>query len=71
LPWPLTGSRLGVEDAETPAKVVGIYRINTDGSIEPLGSVHVGAGEQASMFFTYEGVVVVIAPERPASAAGG
>jgi hypothetical protein len=60
-----------VEDAEVSAKVVGIYKVKADGSVEALDSVHVGATEQVTMFSTYEGIVVVIGPERPASAAGG
>jgi hypothetical protein len=57
-----------VENAETPARVVGIYRVNADGSIEALETVHVGTAEQLSMFSADEGVVVVIGP---AFGAGG
>jgi hypothetical protein len=60
-----------VEDAETPAKVVGIYRVNADRSFGALESVYVGEAEQVTMFSTYEGIVVVIGPERTASGAGG
>ena len=57
-------------DTEIPGKIAAIYRVNPDGSIEALESVHLGAAEQASMFFTDEGMVVVIGPGRPAPAAG-
>ena len=55
--------------AETPGKITAIYRVNLDGSIEALESAEVGSAEQVSMFSTYEGIVVVIEPEKPASAA--
>jgi hypothetical protein len=57
--------------AEALGKVAATYRMKPDGSFEALESVHAGAAEQVTMFVTYEGIVVVIGPERPASAAGG
>jgi hypothetical protein len=65
------GQRAGVKDAKAPAKVVGIYRVNADGSFDALESAHVGEAEQVTMFSTYEGIVVVIGPERTASGVDG
>jgi hypothetical protein len=58
----LAGSRVRVENAEVPAEVVGIYRVNADRSIQALESVQVGPADQVFMFLTYEGVIVVIGP---------
>jgi hypothetical protein len=57
------------DNSEEPlGKIAGIYRVNSDGTIEALESARVEAAEKASLFSTDEGIVVVIG--RPASPAG-
>ena len=51
-----------MQNAEAPAEVVGIYRVNADRSIEAPEAVQVGSAEQVFMFLTYEGLVVVVGP---------
>jgi hypothetical protein len=47
---------------DPPARIVGIYRVNPDGTIEALESARVEATEEATMFVTLEGIVMVIRP---------
>lgn len=41
-------------------RVAGIYRINSDASIEFLESAYLEAGEQVATFITDKGIVFVI-----------
>jgi hypothetical protein len=48
------------DNTEGPlGKIAGIYRVNSDGTIEALESARVEAAEKASLFLTDEGIVVV------------
>ena len=47
---------------DSPTEIAGIYRANPDGTFEGMESVRVEAGEEATMFATHEGIVVVIGP---------
>ena len=56
--------------------VVGIYRVSSDGTVDALESVPADTDEEVSMFFTAEGIILVIGqvaattghprPDRPA-----
>jgi hypothetical protein len=49
------------DNTEGPlGKIAGIYRVNSDGTIEAIESTRVEAAEKASLFLTDEGIVVVI-----------
>ncbi len=50
----------GDNTGEPLGKIAGIYRVNSDGTIEALESARVEAAEKASLFPTDEGIVVVI-----------
>ena len=50
----------GDNTGEPLGKIAGIYRVNSDGTIEALESARVEAAEKASLFLTDEGIVVVI-----------
>ena len=41
----------GDNTEEPPGKIAGIYRVNSDGTIEALESARVEAAEKASMFY--------------------
>ena len=50
-------------------RIAGIYRVNSDASIEPLESAYLEAGQEIAVFITDKGIVFVIGkvagiPER-------
>jgi hypothetical protein len=56
---------------ERLGRIAGIYRVNSDGTIEALESVRVEAAEEASMFVTDEGIVLVVGPGEHDRRQGG